>query len=312
MPELPEVTTTVKGLNEVLPGLTITDAWSDYFVNTKSVAKNTIKNKNFFEIFKKEVVGEKFLNAERRGKNILIHLSGGKTILIHMKMTGHLLFGEYIKELKVESRKLKVDAREVWRAITPGLLQDPFNQFIHFTLSFNNSKTLAFSDMRKFAKVTLFESNMRESHDDLKDLGPEPLNAFTFPLFYSQLNKIPRGLIKTVLMNQTVVAGVGNIYSDEILWLAGVHPERKVETLTQTEVKKMFNAMIHVLHTGIELGGDSMSDYRNIHGERGGFQNSHKAYRLTKQACLQKGCGGTILRKVIGGRSAHFCSVHQK
>lgn len=298
MPELPEVTTTVKGLNEVLPHLTITDVWSDYFVNTKSIAQNTVKNKKFFESFKKEVVGEKFLNAERRGKNILIHLSHGKTILIHMKMTGHLLFGKY----SFLNKK--------WIAQDKGLLQDLFNQFIHFTLSLSNGKTLAFSDMRKFAKVTLFETNT--SHIDLKDLGPEPLSDLTVTLLTTQLSKKPRGLIKSVLMDQTVVAGVGNIYSDEILWMSGVHPERRVETLSKNEIQKIFKAMIEVLQTGIELGGDSMSDYRNIYGERGGFQNSHKAYRRTKEKCLKKGCLGTIVRKVIGGRSAHFCNTHQQ
>jgi len=300
MPELPEVTTTVKGLNEVLPYLTITDVWSDYFINTKSVALNTIKNKKFFDVFKKEVVGEKFLNAERRGKNILIHLSNNKTVLIHMKMTGHLLYGKY--SLKDEK----------WVAQEDGLLKDPFNQFIHFTLSLSNGKTLAFSDMRKFAKVTLFETDKKESHIDLVHIGPEPLLDLTADILTAQLSKKPRGLIKTVLMDQSVVAGVGNIYSDEILWMSGIHPERRAETLTSSEIKKIFNAMIDVLKTGIELGGDSMSDYRNIHGERGGFQNSHKAYRRTKQACLKKGCGGVIVRKVIGGRSAHFCNIHQR
>ncbi len=310
MPELPEVTTTVKGLNEVLPRLTITDVWSDYFVNTKSVAQNTIKNKKFFELFKKEVVGEKFLNAERRGKNILIHLTHGKTILIHMRMTGHLLYGTYSKS-KVKNQNGKIGYKEVWKS-EDEKLKDPFNQFIHFTISLSNGKTLAFSDMRKFAKVTLFETSTRDSHIDLKNLGPEPLSHFTPAHLATQLSKKPRGLIKSVLMDQTVVAGVGNIYSDEILWMSGIHPERRVDTLTATEIKKIFNSMIEVLKSGIELGGDSMSDYRNIYGERGGFQNSHKAYRRTKQACLKKGCSGAIERKIIGGRSAHFCNTHQK
>lgn len=299
MPELPEVTTTVKGLNEVLSHLTITDVWSDYFVNTKSVAQNTIKNKKFFEYFKKEVTGETFISAERRAKNILIHLSGNKTILIHMKMTGHLLYGTYSF------------AKNKWIA-EEEKLKDPFNQFIHFTLSLSNGKTLAFSDMRKFAKVTLFETDTKDDHIDLKHLGPEPLSHLTKETLTTQLSKKPNGLIKTVLMDQTIVAGIGNIYSDEILWMSGIHPERKVHTLTVSEIKKMFTSMIEVLHTGIELGGDSMSDYRNIYGERGGFQNSHKAYRRTKQPCLKKGCSGIIVRKVIGGRSAHFCNIYQK
>lgn len=300
MPELPEVTTTVAGLNEVLPHLSITDVWSDYHIGTRSTATDTIKNKNFLNRFKKEIIGEKVLDAERRGKNILIHLTHNKTILIHMKMTGHLLYGTYsLTENK-------------WGAQEDGPLKDPFNQFIHFTLSLSNGKTLAFSDMRKFAKVTLFETDAKASHLDLKDLGPEPLSQLIVETLTTQLSKKPHGLIKTVLMDQTIIAGIGNIYSDEILWFAGIHPERKVESLSKHEIQKMFTGMIKILQSGIELGGDSMSDYRNIYGERGGFQNSHNAYRRTKQKCLKKGCSGVIARKVIGGRSAHFCTVHQK
>ncbi len=299
MPELPEVTTTVNGLNTVLPHLTITDVWSDYHVNTKSKALDVIKNKKFFDVFKKEIVGETFLNAERRAKNILIHLSGNKTILIHMKMTGHLLYGTYSH---IDGKWIAEEEK----------LKDPFNQFIHFTLSLSNGKTLAFSDMRKFAKVTLFETDKKNTHIDLSGLGPEPLTDLTIETLNSQLSKKPKGVIKTVLMDQSIVAGIGNIYSDEILWMSDIHPERKAATLTKNEIKKMFLSMQEVLNTGIELGGDSMSDYRNIHGERGGFQNSHKAYRRTKQPCLKKGCSGIIHRKVIGGRSAHFCNIHQK
>lgn len=311
MPELPEVTTTVKGLNEVLPHLIITDTWSDYHIGTKNKSRDVIKNKAFFDMFKKEIIGETILSAERRAKNILIHLTGNKTILIHMKMTGHLLYGTYKKKSSVDSHKSTGETRETWVA-EEEKLKDPFNQFIHFTLSLSNGKTLAFSDMRKFAKVTLFETGMKDSHIDLKDLGPEPLSHLTTQSLATQLSKKPNSLIKTILMDQTIVAGIGNIYSDEILWMSGIHPERTVRTLTSMEIEKIFGAMIEVLHTGIELGGDSMSDYRNIYGERGGFQNSHKAYRRTKQPCLKKGCSGIILRKVIGGRSAHFCNTHQK
>ena len=113
-------------------------------------------------------------------------------------------------------------------------------------------------------------------------------------------------------MDQSIIAGIGNIYSDEILWASCVHPERLVETLTKAELKLMWTQMKIILKTGIEMGGDSMSDYRNIYGRKGNFQNAHKAYRRAKQACLLKGCRGKIMRKVIGGRSAHFCHKHQK
>ena len=219
MPELPEVTITVKGLNEVLPKLTIKDVWSDYFLRTKNKRIDNIKNKKYFERFKKEIVGEKAVGAERRGKNVLIHLTGGKTILIHMKMTGHLLYGKY------EWRDKK------WRS-DKKLLSDSFNQFIHLIFTLSNRKHLALSDMRKFAKVVLFETHKRDSVIDLVNLGPEPLDDLSLETFKKQLDKKPNGKIKTVLMDQTVIAGIGNIYSGEILWEMSVHPERKVSNLS--------------------------------------------------------------------------------
>jgi formamidopyrimidine-DNA glycosylase len=299
MPELPEVTTTVNGLNEVLPRLTIKDVWTDYFLKTKNKRTDTIKNKTFFEKFKKEIIDEKVITSERRGKNILIHLTHNKTILIHMKMTGHLLYGKYVWR------------DDKWQS-SEKLLSDPFNQFVHLLFSLSNGKHLAFSDMRKFAKVTLFETHEKSDHVDLVNLGPEPLDKLSFEIFKKQLLSRPAGKIKTILMDQEVLAGIGNIYSDEILWEASVHPERLPGSLTGSELKKMFTATTTILKKSITLGGDSMSDYRNIYGERGGFQNTHKVYRRTKEKCLRKGCKGIILRKVIGGRSAHFCSVHQK
>ncbi len=299
MPELPEVTTTVKGLNEVLPKLSITDVWTDYFHNTKHGKKDTIKNETYFKKFKKEIIGAKFIEAERRGKNILIHLSAGKTILIHMKMTGHLLYGKYS-----------------WDGIrwtsTEKLLAAPLNQFIHLIFCLSNGKYLAFSDMRKFAKVFLFETKKRDSIADLSLLGPEPLQNFSSKEFSKQLDMRPEGKIKTVLLDQTIVAGIGNIYSDEILWQAGIHPERKVKTIPSGKREDMWKAMKKILTASIRMGGDSMGDYHNVRGERGSFHNTRKVYRRTKEKCLKKGCGGIIQRKIVGGRSAHFCSIHQK
>jgi formamidopyrimidine-DNA glycosylase len=299
MPELPEVTTTVSGLNKVLPNLKITNVWSDYFLHTTSKRVDNIKNKKFFEKFKKEIIGRKIKKCERRGKNVLMHLSGDRTILIHMKMTGHLLYGNYY----FKSGKWQSDEK---------FLSDSFNRFIHLVFSLSNKKYLAFSDMRKFAKVTFFETKNRERVADVAGLGPEPLANLSLADFQKQLTKKPNGKIKTVLMDQSVVAGIGNIYSDEILWEAGVHPERAVKKISQTEMKKIWQAMKNILRKSISLGGDSMSDYRNIFGERGGFQKVHNVYRKTGEKCRKKGCGGIIMRKVVGGRGAHFCSVHQK
>ncbi len=296
-----------------MKGSTIIDVWSDYD-SPHYVGKNQIKDKKFFAVFKKAISGSKIIKAERRAKNVLIHLSNRKTILIHMKMTGHLLYGRYTKRKR---KNIKRKMEEYWHATDSNSpLADPFNQFIHlvFTLEKNNKERhLAFSDMRKFAKVTLIDTKDLTHSPDLAHLGPEPLDdTFTAKNLGERLAKKPNGKIKTVLMDQTVVAGIGNIYSDEILWASDIHPLTLVKHLSSKNISLIWKQMKNILRKGIDFGGDSMSDYRNLEGTPGKFQYEHRAYRQTKKPCTKKGCAGIIERKIIGGRSAHFCSVHQK
>ncbi len=318
MPELPEVQTTVDGLQKKIAGLTIHDVWTDY--NSKfHTGKDSIKDPAFFSQFKKKVIGNKIVRVSRRAKNILIHLSTGDAVLIHMKMTGHILYGRFIFDKKLDNKK------DPWKPAPDEKLafHDTFNRFIHFVVSFSRQgllgkePVLALSDMRKFAKVTLIapheiseDGENVSSH--LHNIGPDALSpALSYKLFKERLACRPNGNIKTVLMDQSIIAGVGNIYSDEALWRAGVHPEERVISIPDTLLKKIYTAMRTVLAKGIDFGGDSMSDYRNIDGERGKFQEHHRAYRKTGTSCTRND-GGTILRKVVNGRSAHFCSVHQK
>lgn len=300
MPELPEVETTTKGLQKTILGLTIKDVWTDLSTKDKRQI-HSVANPEFFKIFKKDILNKKILSIERRAKNILINLTENKTILIHLKMTGHLLYGKY----KFNENK--------WTPDEAGPLHDPFNKYIHVIFSLSNSKHLAFSDARKFGKVTLLDTNTMHKTKHLNNIGPEPLEKqFTIENFKLQINKKPNGKIKTILMDQSIIAGIGNIYSDEILWKAGVHPERKVSKITNTEIKLIYKVIKEILAKGIDFGGDSMSDYRNIHGLRGKFQLHHQAYRRTGEKCKKKNCKGIIKRKIINGRSAHFCSMHQK
>lgn len=309
MPELPEVNTTVVGLQQTVIGYTITDIWTDLAVkNPIAQFKDTLKSSAFFEYMKKHVLGQKITGAERRAKNILIHLENNQTILVHMKMTGHMMIGQYTynkqKNNWIVSPLERNDA-----------LLDPYNRFIHVVFSLSKGKTarqLVLCDSRKFAKVTLLDTaSLHNTH--FKNFGPEPLDPdFTAKDFRDRLLKKPRGKIKTVLMDQTVISGIGNIYSDEMLWLSGVHPERIVTSLTQKECTLMYTAMRDILQKGIEFGGDSTSDYRNIHGQKGAFHAQHSVYRETNKPCKKRGCPGIIQRKVIGARSAHFCPVHQK
>ena len=286
MPELPEVETTVRGLRKTIKGLVIRDVWTD--LNTKDKRqRESVANPKYFKNFKKEIIGKRILLAERRAKNILINLSGAKTILIHMKMTGHLLYGKY--------------------------KQDPINRFIHFTITFNNKEKLYFSDMRKFGKITLLSTKVAHDTKHLNNIGPEPLEKkFTIVNFQERLAKKSNAKIKIALMDQSVIAGIGNIYSDEILWRAGVHPERRISKVHDRELKLIFKAIKETLKKGIDFGGDSMSDYRNIYGLPGKFQLHHQAYLRTGEKCRKRGCNGIIKRILINSRSAHFCSKHQK
>src|SRR3989344_693580 len=309
MPELPEVQTTVNGINRYLKGLVIKDVWTNYR-SPYHKGKDNIKNPRFFRKFKKEVVGKKIIGAERRAKNVIINLSGGSVILVHMEMAGHLLYGAYKRNPK---SKILNPKREEWVAEKKGPLQDPFNRFIRFLIKLSNGKCLALSDMRRFAKITHIHKDELAPTLHLDKLGPEPLaKNFGAKIFRSRLALRPNMKIKQALMNQALISGIGNIYSDEILWRAGIHPVRKVKSIKPEEFKKIYRAMRTVLKAGIDFGGDSMSDYRNILGKRGRFQERHNAYRRTGQKCRRPGCNGIIRRIVIGARSAHFCDKHQK
>jgi formamidopyrimidine-DNA glycosylase len=301
MPELPEVTTTVRGINIVAKGLIIKDVWSDW--------PKLVKSGKFAD-FEEEIKGRKILGAERRAKNILINLSNNKTLLIHMKMTGHVMYGKW--------RPAKKDDKPGWKWLPvedsdKHPLNDPYNRFLHLIFFLSNGHQLVLADTRKFAKVLLFDTDKTKEHPDLRHLGPEPLDKeLTFKLFTDRLDKKSHWPIKQALMNQELIAGIGNIYSDEILWESGVHPMQKFSEVDIKKKKKMYEVMKKTLEKSIKLGGDSTSDYRNIHGERGGFQNVHMVYRRTGEPCRKKGCKGTTMRIIVATRSAHFCSEHQK
>lgn len=308
MPELPEVETTVRGINKVMDKLSITDVWTNYS-SEKYLGKNCIKNPEYFKIFKEECTGMKFIQARRMAKNILIDIEGRKTIHIHMKMTGHILYGQYRKTTKSEYEKTK----ELWTATNDILLESPFNRFIRLVFTLSNGKHLVLSDMRKFAQVSLISNQGLDGVISLaQKLGPEPLEkGFTAGILKTQLQKRSRWMIKKALLDQEIISGIGNIYGDEILWQAKISPERMVKDVTLKEFLLIHKAIQDILPKSIAMGGDSMSDYRNIYGEKGKFQNFHKAYRQTGKLCQRKSCAGIIKRITIAQRSAHFCQTCQ-
>jgi formamidopyrimidine-DNA glycosylase len=291
MPELPEVETIVRDLNKNVKGLKITNVWVDW--------KKIIRHPDY-DCFVRQIKNKEILRARRRAKYILIDLSKNKTLIIHQKMSGHLLYGKWsIKD-------------NIPKSLTPGPLKnDPQNRFIRFILYLSNGKQLGLSDLRRFAKAILVDTDKVGELKEIKELGPEPLEKdFDFKKFKEVICK-KRGKIKQALMNPNVIAGIGNIYSDEILWYSRTHPLKRTEKLKDKELKNIYSAIRKVLKMGIEAKGDSMQDYRRLSGELGSYQYKQKAYQMTGKKCPRND-GGTFERIKIGGRSAHFCPVCQK
>lgn len=289
MPELPEVETIVNDLKKKIIGRKIKSVWFD--------APKLIKSPKPL-IFQKQIQGLKIIDVKRRAKNILIYLSDNKVILIHQKMTGHLLYGKW----RLEKNKPQ--------SLMKGATQEKVNNYIHIIFYLDNGWQLALSDLRKFAKVLLGDKQDIENLSEIKDLGPEPLERnFTFEKF-KEIISSKSGKIKQVLMDPYVIAGIGNIYSDDILWQAKVHPFRPAKSLSTGELKAIFKAMKEILAQAIKLRGTSISDYRDLSGERGYYSQKRRVYQREGEKCYR--CKNLIKRVKMGGRSAHFCPKCQR
>jgi formamidopyrimidine-DNA glycosylase len=269
MPELPEVETTVRALRRPLVGRIITGVRTDW--------PRQIATPGLAEL--QQRIQRRLIEAiDRRAKYLVFSLSGGETLLIHLKMTGHL---------------------SVMPAATP---PDPYAHTV-FTLA--DGDELRFRDMRKFGRVYL----VRDPEEVLGGLGPEPLEpAFTAERLAERLGGRQRAL-KPLLLDQTFLAGIGNIYADEALHAAALHPERRANTLRPAEIEALHQAIRHVLQLGIDREGASISNYVKPDGARGDMQNAVAVFRRTGQSCYR--CGTLIKRTVLGSRSTHFCPACQ-
>ncbi len=287
MPELPEVETIVRGLRKKILNLKIKDVWSN--------VENIIQKPEKLKDFKREVKGEIIKDIKRRGKNILIYLSNNKVILVHQKMSGHLLYGEWKKE------------NDDWVAVnSKKLAQDRWNKYLHLIIFFENEKQLALSDLRKFAKVEVWKEDNLKKDKNFKKLGPEPLKEdFTFDDFKKALNTRRSGKIKQILMDQKVIVGIGNIYASEILWKAKVNPFKGLNDLTEKELKRIYKYMKEILKKAIKFKGTSVSDYRTSDGSRGRFSDFLNVYHKENNLCPE--CGSKIKKAKISGRSTFFC-----
>lgn len=300
MPELPEVQTIIDDLNKKIKGDAITDFWSDW--------GKAIKGKSIKEL-KKEIKNLKILGARRIGKNIFIDLSGGKTLYIHLKMTGHLLVKPSISShLSVPSGHLSSGRRE---GIKSDYFSDRVNQYIHHIWKLKSGRTLEFSDLRKFGKIVLDSTDKINSLKEIKSLGIDAMDPkFNFQKFSDILDKRSKSPIGLVLMDQSLISGIGNIYRSEILFDAKILPGRKTADISNKEKKVLFNSVKKILKKGIKYRGTSDSDYRDTSGVPGNYQKVISVYRRSGEKC--KRCGTIIVRKKMWQRSIFFCPSCQK
>jgi formamidopyrimidine-DNA glycosylase len=308
MPELPEVQTIASELNRKLKGRTIRSVE----VNApKMIAvgpavlppKRQVESHKVIK-FIKLLRGKKFLSVKRRAKLLIFDLSGPLSMLVHLKMTGQFIF---------EDKKLRAKTGGKYRMFNKPdapLVKLP-SKHTHVIFNFTDDSVLYFNDIRKFGYMKLVRDDELGHVRELNEYGPEPLSKkFTRFTLSSAADKAHRAKIKQVLMNPNVVAGIGNIYSDEILFHAGVRPTRTVSSLTDKELSAVYKWIRPVLIKGIKAKGSSVGDFVRTDGSWGQMGKFHFVYGRKGQKC--KKCGSIIQAVKLGGRTASFCPKCQK
>ena len=285
MPELPEVETIRLQLDNVLKGLRINEV--------------EVLTKKSFLGDPEEIRGKKIIGVKRRAKITIIELEGGIYLAIHLKLTGQLIYQKKNQKSKIKDQK---DG--------PFEVRELPNKFTRVSISFDNGGKLYFNDLRIFGWIKVIKDISEIGEDKL---GPEANDEKEFSLeyFINILNKTKKP-VKLVIMDQEKLAGVGNIYANEALFMAGILPNRPSNSLTVEEISNLRNCIIKVLNESIEHKGSSDEDeaYRQITGEKGTHQNYILVYGKSGQKCPR--CGGTIKRIALGGRGTFYCEKCQK
>ncbi len=316
MPELPEVETVRSGLQRLLPGRAVAHVESDW---PKSFPNSEADVRAF-------LLGAEILQVRRRAKVLLIDLSSEYTLVIHLKMTGQLVFvSKNVEDSKwkmeygnnankpTSNSNLPIAKDEVrFGAGHPNdsLIGELPDKSTRVTFEFLDGSKLFFNDQRKFGWVRLYPTIEVPNIDFMQKVGPEPLEAdFTPEMLFSRVQRRKNSNIKAVLLDQTVLAGVGNIYADEALWAAKIHPETLVKYLSKKQVTLLHTVLIAVLRLAIEKGGSSNHTYVNAEGKKGSYMSFANVFRRDGEACPR--CGTTIIKLKVAGRGTHICPVCQ-
>lgn len=283
MPELPEVETVRRGLRELIIKRTIKRVTHD----TPKSFPNSVADVEQF------LIGAHIVDVRRRAKVLLIDLSTHYTLVIHLKMTGQLVF---------RADDVAFGAGHPTDSLI-GVLPDRSTRVI---FEFIDGAHLFFNDQRKFGWVRLMPTLEVPAIEFMKKVGPEPLEAdFTPEEFAERFARRSRTSIKAALLDQTVVAGVGNIYADESLWGAKIHPLRLVNTITKDEFRVLYTELRAVMNLAIEKGGSTDKNYVNAEGKRGSYMDFANVFRQDGQPCPR--CGMTIVKFKAAGRGTHIC-----
>lgn len=288
MPELPEVETVRIGLSELLPSRIFKSARHD----TDKSFPNALADVNAF------LVGASVTAVKRRAKVLLIELSSNYSLVIHLKMTGQLVF-------------VSLDTRFGAGHPNDSLVHQLPDKSTRVEFTFTDGSKLFFNDQRKFGWVKLIPTAEVPNIDFMKKVGPEPLEAsFTAEQFAERLQRRKNTNIKAALLDQTVVAGVGNIYADESLWGAKIHPSTLVKNVSKQQLATLFTELQYVLNLSIQKGGSSNHTYVNAEGKKGSYMNFARVFRREGQACPR--CGTTIEKLRVAGRGTHVCPHCQR
>lgn len=283
MPELPEVETVRRGLHELIIGREIKAVEHDW---PKSFPNAAADVKQF-------LIGASIADVRRRAKVLLIDLSTGYTLVIHLKMTGQLVY---------RANNVAFGAGHPNESLV-GELPD---RSTRVTFTFADGSLLYFNDQRKFGWVRLIPSLEVPNIDFMQKVGPEPLDAeFTASDFAARFTRRANLPIKAALLDQTVVAGVGNIYADESLWGAKIHPQTLVKNMSNKQFKKLHKELRYVLNLAIGKGGSTDRNYINAEGKKGSYVDFARAFRQEGKPCPR--CGTTIIKIRAAGRGTHIC-----
>ncbi len=308
MPELPEVQTVVSELNKKLKNRKIKRV-EVRMSKVISLGPGTVSNirdvgQDKVNKFVKLLTGQKITTVRRRAKMLIFDLSGPLSLLVHLKMTGQFIF-----EDKTQRGKTGGQYR-ILNKMTAPLVQLP-SKYTHVVFHFTDGSTLYYNDLRQFGYLRVVLDKEIEHVRELNEYGPEPLDkSFTFEIFQNALARRKKLPIKLALMDPKVVAGIGNIYSDEILYHARIRPDRTTVSLKLAELKKVFAQIKPVLLTAIKYKGSSVGDFIRTDGKWGSMGKHHFVYGRKKQPC--KRCGTMIQSLKLGGRTSCFCPKEQK